>query len=224
MRDTTLLILTDGRNYLAETLASLEENVDEHWGDVIVVDDSTNPEYTNWLMTHPYLTRIGARVRSAPRKRGFAGAIRTGWRLVNPAFPFVFHMEDDFTFNRPLDLAPLKSTLTVRPELMQLALRRQPVSVEEAAAGGIIERFPDRYEEIDDVHGEWLAHREFFTTNPCLYGSWLCETGWPEPPDSERVFSDTVFKVPQAVCGFWGPRSSTPWVSHIGHVREGTGY
>jgi hypothetical protein len=219
-----LAVFTDGRDdLLARTLDSAAENLH---GDItrgIVFDDTGDPDHAEKL--HRQL-KPNWTVRGAMSRRGFGGNIRAAWaHLATLPERWVFHLEDDFTLNRPVHLAHLTRVLDERPYLAQMALLRQPWNPQEQAAGGIVEQHPDDYVEVvDGTTAAWLEHRRFFTTNPCLYRRELCERGWPEVDQSEGHFSIDLFSDPAVRCGFWGRRTDTPAVHHIGRDRVGVGY
>lgn len=226
-----LLVVTDGRDgYLAQciaSLAALQGPVVERW----MYDDTGDDAYRAELgRRYPQFQHINA----GPRQ-GFGGAIGAAWnQLANDsAADWVFHLEGDFTFNRPVDLDAMAAILTSRPYLAQMALRRQPWNAQEAAAGGIVEQHPHDYLDRHDVrlNASWLEHRRFFTTNPCLYRRSLLDVGWPDRDQSEGHFGHHLLthgtpEAPGPVVrfGYWGARSDPPWVTHIGHQRSGIGY
>lgn len=226
-----LLVLADGREeYLAQTIASARVNlagpISERWLYAETGDDAYRARLAE---AYPEFIRIG---EPGP-KRGFSGAIQDAWRIMRErsAAEYVLHLEQDFTFNRPLDLSGPAEILADHWYLAQLALRRQPWNPQEAAAGGIVEQHPDAYVDCALADHEWLEQRLFFTTNPSLYRRSLCTVAWPDPPHSEGMFTHRLLAdgTPEAEpgsvrFGYWGPRASTPWVHHIGHVRAGTGY
>lgn len=227
-----LLILTDGRlEYLERTIASARENLRGPISRTVIHDDSGITAYGDHLRS----AFPDFEVYSTGRRSGFGGAIRSAWSYLARTAEadearFVFHLEDDFTFNRPVPLAELAFVLDHRPELVQLALRRQPWNETERAAGGIVESNPAAYEErrtgpMFRPMFQWLEHRLFFTTNPSLYRRSLTWRGWPEGAHSEGRFGiELLNENPDAVFGFWGARDSGEWVTHIGDVRAGTGY
>lgn len=226
-----LLAITDGRDdCLQASIASANESlrgaITERW----MYDDTGDEGYRARLARrYPEWTHVNG----GPRL-GFGGAIASTWRRLaaRSAARFVFHLEADFTFDRPVDLDELAAVLDARPYLVQLALRRQAWNADERAAGGVIERHPMAYTEIrDDAGRAWLEHRLFFTTNPSLYRRTLCRLPWPTGPHSEGRFTLNVVDsglpgVPAEAVrfGYWGARDSAPAVTHIGHERKGVGY
>jgi hypothetical protein len=226
-----LLVVTDGRDrYLADCVASLDAlhgPLAERW----MYDDTGDDGYRTHLAERYAQFR---HINGGPRQ-GFGGAIRAAWsRLAKDSdAAWIVHVEQDFTFNRPVDLGAMAAVITSRPYLAQMALRRQAWNPQETAAGGIVEQHPHDYlDKHDMVLGvSWLEHRRFFTTNPCLYRRSLLDVGWPEGDQSEGHFGRHLLAhgTPETAgslvrFGYWGARTDPPWVTHIGHQRSGTGY
>jgi len=223
----TLLVITDGRRECMElTMAAAEELLDGTINRVLIVNDSADHDYAEWLdAMYPSADRI-----HHPVRRGFGGAIQSGWDNLGDT-DWVFHLEDDFVLERPVKLLDMVATLAGQPHLVQMALRRQAWNDEERAAGGIIERYPAEYAAKAGTRSCWLEHRLFFTTNPSLYPRSLARLGWPTGEQSEGRFSIRLLREgmpgvePAALrFAFWGARTDPPLVHHIGNERVGTGY
>lgn len=215
-----LLVITDGRREcLTPTLRSAGRQLDGPVTSRVLIDDSGDLDYAEWLADQAY----GFDLCVHGGRSGFDGAIRTAWASLPDDVDHVFHLEDDFTFDRPVDLTAMAEVLDANPHLAQVALRRQPVNDAERAAGGVVEMWPDEYEDRTDGAHHWLEHGLFFTTNPSLYQRSLAARTWPEAPDSERKFTDQL-RAEGYRFAFWGRRDEGTWVTHIGDVRVGTGY
>ncbi len=215
-----ILLMTDGRRqYIHQTIASaaalLDGPITEYW----MHDDSGDEANRHWLHEQfPSFTQIGR----GPR-RGFGGAYSLAWKTLaaNSQADFVLGLEDDFTFNREVPLEDMAKILEENPHMYQMALRRQPWNNEEKAAGGIIERWPNDFEEIRQGDLVWLEHRRWFTTNPSLYRRSLLNRNWPTTKDAEGHFGIQLFlDDPKARCGFWGAKTDSPWCEHIGIQRQ----
>ena len=215
----TWLVMTDGRSdCIRRTIPQAEEQLLGPIAAKVIHDDSGDPEYRAWLEGEfPSFTVIGG-----PERRGFGGAIQSAWSFcrVLPG-QYVFHLEDDFSLEREVDLTAMREVLDSHPYLVQLALLRQAVNESERAAGGVIEQHPDEYERKSWDGHAWLEHQLFFTTNPSLYRVSLCGRGWPDGSRSEGIFGVQLFaEQPKFRCGFWGEGVS---VRHFGE-RQGVGY
>lgn len=225
-----LLVITDGRaDTLTRAIESAQQNlsgdVTERW----MYDDSGDDEHRAWLRERfPEF-----RVFDAGPRQGFGGAIRAAWtRLLNASLAgSVFHCEDDFLFNRPVDLDAMDEVVRTFPHLAQMCLRRQPWNAEERAAGGVVEVHPDDYWDCWMGDYWWLEHRLFWTTNPGLYRREVMEAGWPTGEHSEGRFTHQLLHQGYDIIpgdeirfGYWGLRQDAPWVHHIGHERVGVGY
>jgi hypothetical protein len=147
----------------------------------------------------------------------FGGAIQAGWSKVPAAATHVLHLEDDFLFETAVDVEWMAATLDANPHLAQLVLKRQAWNDEEKEAGGIVECWPDLYEEVEASGGWYTQHRLYFSTNPCMYRRELTERGWPDGPHSERTFTDQLLEDPATRFAFVGgkfdPRTEQEWAT-----------
>jgi hypothetical protein len=160
-------------------------------------------------------------------RQGFGGAINSAWDHISPYdVDYIFHLEDDFTFRRPVPLVDMAALLEAKPNLYQIALRRQAWNDEEKRAGGVIERWPDQFHQetfVDfvGVSQGWISHRMFYTTNPSLVPRRVFENErLPNVKDAEgHFFQGIIKKDPHAQFGYWGYKTDGPWVEHIGTQR-----
>lgn len=226
-----LAILTHGdQATLDRTIHSFTDKVRPDPARVIVLaDGSANIRAS---------VRQGWSIRFDPQAQGFCGATRALWDWAVAAaesadVPFVFWLEHDFTFLRPLDLTDLAEPLLEEEGLCQMQLMRNAVSREEIAAGGLYESRPGEYTPKrtepfptgsaydPDNDLRWLEHRSYFTTNPSLMRTaWMDKNRPPVTPECEGHFGIDLVRR-GFTFGVWG--SGEPWVDHIG-VRTGFGY
>lgn len=233
-----LLVMTHGRDtYLERTLASFDEMVSG--GPVtrrVMHDDSADPAHTRRLQaTYPEFHVITPPAARRRRRAGFGGSMVNAWQHVAQLddVEWVFHLEDDFVFNRPVDLDDLIALSRAQPHLAQVALRRQPWGAE-IPHGGFEYQQPDWYEERADGQHTWLETTRNFTTNPSLYRRRLCDHGWPTGQHSEGVIGFELrdrglpWEVPGDLVRFGfagGWDDGRRCVDHIGDDRAGgTGY
>lgn len=223
----TLMVVTDGRwKCLEATLESLFQlvlttgggDIFDHW---LIVDDSTDLKHAE-VIDDCY--SFDQHIANPGPKWGFAGAIQMGWAALPEETDYVFHLEDDFVFQRPLNLRAMADVLDHHPYLVQMALRRQAWNATEIEAGGVIECHPQEYvSRAHELH-YWLEHRLFFTTNPSLYRRELTALGWPSGPQSEGRFTQLALQNSEERFAYWGKREDPPYVEHIGEQRVGEGY
>lgn len=215
-----LLVMTDGRRqYIRDTISSASQRLDGSFGPLFMYDDSGDEENHQWLRNNfPTFTLLYKDTR-----QGFGGAIQSAWDFMKDYdFDHIFHLEDDFIFNRDVPVNEMARVLEDNPSVYQMALRRQAWSSEEKQAGGVIERWPESFHQQEG----WISHRLFFTTNPSLYRKSLIETRpYPNVKDSEGHFSQSIITSdPEAQFGYWGQKTDSPWVNHIGTQRKGDIY
>lgn len=221
----TLLVISDGRReYIEQSIPSALSMLRGKITRKIIYDDTGDALEREWLREQfPMFT-----VAHHPEGRqGFGGAIRFMWDYLthHDQNKFVLHVEQDFTFNREVDVNVMCALLDTHPSLVQVALRRQACNAAERAAGGVVEANPEAFIECEFGGQKYLIHREFLTTNPCVYRRSLCSRGWPDDPHSEgklgAIIRNESIAPPFA---YWGARSDAPWVEHIGAERAGVGY
>jgi len=214
-------IITDGRGECFERTVSsfLDMWAGDPADQIVVINDSADPAYGRWLANQ---FGFFEQIHHIERK-GFGGAIESAWREVGH-HDWIFHLEDDFTFNEPIDIEGMIHVLGQRPDVVQMALKRQPWNPEEKAAGGFMEQHPEAYTNEETDGYRWCWQRLFFTTNPSVYRGGLTKVGWPQVKHSEGVFSHDLMRDPEVKFGFWGHTDEPPKVTHIGAERVGTGY
>lgn len=217
-----LLVMTDGRDdVLAETLRSAEQRLRGPISRRIIHDDTGSVDHAVSIADRYQCYEVIC----AKGRSGFGGAIRSAWAEVRKTSePYLFHLEDDFTFNRTIDLLAMVDVMEHHPHLVQMALRRQPWNERERAAGGIVEADPGDFAESRWFQHRFLTHRRFYTTNPALVPRWVVDQGWPDGEQSEGRFGISLFSDPRLQAAFWGSRESGEWVTHIGAQRVGMGY
>lgn len=206
--------------YLSKTISSLEDNIDFEFVGKILVDDSGDGLYSQYLLD---LYGQNYSIISHQQNRGLSGSIRTLWSIARDIdVDYIFHLEGDFTFNEKIDIYNLHKIFGLEPHLAQIALKRQPVNHEEARYGGFMNMDPSAYYDrfYPEINYHWVEHRKFFTLNPSLYPKWVIdlgwEIGWGEKEFTDRLLADSLVK-----CGFYGKREDGPRVHHIGDSRSG---
>lgn len=149
---------------------------------------------------------------------GYTASVQRLWRYIQTRArgDLIFLTEDDFVFDRDVDLDDLAGPIIRDPYLRQMALLRQPVFAREAS--GILGWDPDDFRAVDGH----MEHRLFWTMNPSLFRRTIADVEWPSRSSSERAFGDIILRDPKARVGIWGDGST--WVTHIGEVRSTTAY
>lgn len=140
---------------------------------------------------------------------GLAGAVRAAWKwALAEGADYLFHVEEDFTFNEPLYVGVLREILEENPNLAQVVLKRN-AAPPEMPAGGIIESNPDAYTDRDG----WVEHGEIFSLNPCLIPRQVLKLGWPNENEAgfTRACLDRGWRF-----AFYGQKIDPPRVTHHG--------
>jgi len=225
----TLIVRTGGEPetwdersaYLKRSLASLDERLSGPVTQRVV--------YSDWGPTHraeldAIAAAHGAYVVGPTRHVGYTEAKRLCWAYISTKAKgeFVFSVEDDFTYDRDVDLVPMIETLRANPHLRQLALLRGPAFPREHEAGGVLASLKTPTTLVNDRPFPYVEHRDHFTDNPSLFSRTLVKTAWPTGPSSERRYSDLLLRDERAAFGYWG--SGETWITHIGETRASGAY
>ena len=163
---------------------------------------------------------------------GFAGAVQAGWDgVLETGCEWVFHLESDFVFTHPVPLDGMRTIIegsnahgpNPRETILQVSLLRQAWNERERAAGGLILADAEDFRTVHCV-GVYTEHRRYWTTNPSLYRTAICERGWPQVPNSEGVFTHGLLaEHPKNRFAIYGSWNDPPRCWHIGETRAGTG-
>jgi hypothetical protein len=210
-----LLIISDGRGYLRESIPSLMANADPEWfSKALVIEDG--PATCFAIEAETMLSDWGVPTMAVNLggRNGGAAAIQAGWHMTQYSHPepdYVFHLEEDFTFNTTIPMAQMVGMLDADPWLAQVHLRRQPWGTE--GPQGYIGDNPAAYEQTDGL----LIHKEWFSLGPGLYPLRITFGGWPEG-GHEHHFAERIFAEGYH-CGIYGTAEDEPRVTHIGDRR-----
>lgn len=237
MNKILLGVIGNGRRELLEqTVASAESHLQGEFSHKIMINDAPSEEYNHYLIK-TYGDRFT--IVNHGKNRGLSGSIRSLWYHAQRLdVDYVFHLEEDFTFNQNIYISDLINVLECDYHIAQIALKRQPCNPAEAEVGGFMEQNPTSYVEhtigrslvyrlgfstprqtgkkIEEVN--YLNHRNFFTLNPCLYPISTTQIGW-ERGWGEKEFGERLFANELTQCAYLGRIEDAPLVEHIGGYR-----
>ena len=214
-----LVVLTDGRgDYLNETIDSFNKQVSGNIKHKIIVNDSENLKYNKYLdEMYPDFIRI-----HNEKRLGLARAVQTAWTAaLKFDIDYVFHLEEDFTFNEKCDLDVMVKFLERYSEYAELCLQRQAWSEEEKNGARWYGDSP-LYKNMHDDTFEWFEHKELFSVNPCMIPRRILELGWPSGPigiGNEDGFTQKCLSNGYKFA-MLHHKEHTPMVNHIGGSRS----
>jgi len=209
----SLVVITDGRqSCIEQTINRLNQIIKYSFFEKIIINDSGDIGYHNFLINRfPEF-----RVVSHEARRGLAGAVVSAWDSVSKEADYIFHLEDDFIFEKFIDIDYMAFLLKSNPHLVQMALVRASVNPLEEQVGGFVFQHLSDYQQKDS----YFEHRRLFTLNTCLYPISTVQTGWPEH-GGESEFTSKVHSINKDYrFGFFGNIYDPPSVTHIGKQRS----
>lgn len=217
MNEIAVVVLTAGRDdYLARTIESFEAMTAGNVTHRLMIDDSGSPDHLRELrVEYPSF-----KVHGGWKQLGQPAAIGMALTLLRDvSAPYVFWLEEDFTFDRAVDLDALTQLLHHSPHIWQAQLLRHAWFKGEVAAGGIIERDPEEYDRVDGPLGTRFEHRMWWTWNPAMFRrEQIVHRQYPDSPRHEWDFGRQILNEdPIRRFAFVGDGS--PCVTHIGERR-----
>jgi hypothetical protein len=215
-----LIIISDGRGYLRESVPSLMANADPGWfGKALIIEDGDATVYPIEAETMLNDWGVPAMAVNLGGRHGGAAAIQAAWAMTlnsHPPSDYVFHLEEDWTFNERIPIHEMDWALDVG-DIANIVLRRQPWGSE--GPGGYIGDDPAAFHPtaMDSTPSGYLAHNKGFWLNPCLIRREVLELGWPDNGHEH----DFTAKCRAANYRFavYGGRDDEPLVTHIGDRR-----
>lgn len=214
MNRVALVLVGDGRTeYLARAVDSLREHVNYAFVKMIMVDDSGDPDHGAHLAAaYPEFHHVHHR-----RRKGTVEAVRSGWRsALRTGADYVFHTEEDFTYNEPVEIDQMAALLDAYTQFAQVVLKRDPYNSQEHEAGGFMELAPELYQEHKSELGVWCEHKRLFSSNPSLIPRRVLQMS---PFTGEAQFGQTCVRRGLRFA-YWGAKTDPPRVTHIGVERS----
>lgn len=213
MNKVSLVVITDGRqSCIEQTIDRFNQVIEYTFFEKLIINDSADPRY------HDFLTNRFPefKIISHETRRGLAGAVQSAWASVSPESDYVFHLEDDFLFNKSVNISDMIFLLRKNPHLVQMALVRAPVNPPEEEVGGFVFQHLEDYTQKD----EYFEHGRLFTLNPCVYPMSTVKMGWPDH-GGESEFTSKAHSIDKDYrFGFYGNIYDPPLVTHIGGRRS----
>ncbi len=229
MTIAALMMCDNRRQYTGDSIASLARNVPPDMK-LFLHDDSLDVSFGSWLIGLVEQLWHGdfEIIKPITHKRGFGGAIKYAWEHIYNLgeFEYIFHTENDFTYNEPVNLHAMQRILDSDSTIAQVALLRQSWSKREKMAGGVMASYPPgSFRQHRNGNMIYTEHSEFWTTNPSLLPAWVAGLGWPDGAESEGMFTAKLRDLGLHFA-YYGAVDDAPKVTHIGYdrVAEKAGY
>ena len=219
------ITLTNGRKaYLEKSRYTWYQNLKGDIAKEIIVDDSGNPEYRQWL-SDTYRNALIVHVGDNPM--GYIKAMQKCFdEAVNSGCDYVLHTEDDFLLNCGVEVETLTSILYNNKHLSQIILQRQPWYPWEKAQPTYMDAIRSLGHEVIEVdhNGIILSEHSFYwSANPNVYPIEIAKLGWPDKSNSEKLFTKKVMGLGYK-SAYLGGNYEPNQVTHIGEDKLGFAY
>lgn len=217
-----VIIFNDGRNeYLEKTLKSFHECVSfPDKVHTILYDDMPEGRDEAFLKSLKKKYKINQLILS-PENLGINRSVQNAWSEVPRNIKYIYHQENDFTYNEVIDVSEMQKVLDSNRLIGQVALLRQPWYDDEIASGSLYIKDSVHYKQANVGGIDIVIQDVYFTHNPCLYRR---EHAIKLPNHHEWVLADTLKKKHRIkYFAYLGKLSDAPKVHHIGEIKKGVG-
>jgi hypothetical protein len=217
-----MLIFTTSRyEYLLPVLESVHKNLDFDDMEIykIMIDDYPARRNEETLITLKNKYNIDKLVMNKTNI-GYGLSWKKAWSLVPNDVDYIWHQEEDFTYDRRIDIKDLINTFETCPiHLTQLALKRQVwfdsndhIQKMESGKMGTQINFGDK---------KVVIHQWYFLGNPSIYPRWVLEQDYEHDPQEHTIVKTLKQIFPQKHSGIYGGALDTPLTRHIGEYTHG---
>lgn len=214
-----LTLRCDGRrDYIEQTVESVNKYVRPHFSDRIIVNDSGDEKYADWLES----TFLDFRCIHHKTRSGLGECFRASLEAVVSLTDadFAFMVEDDTPILAAIDMDAMAVVLSNHQNLSQLMLMRPPFNDEEIRAGGVYQLTPSEFHEKTDGTHTWVEHDRWFGFQPNLCSRQVIEYALAHATNFLELGVTDALKTAGYRFGYWGALSDTPKCAHVGHIRS----
>lgn len=221
LKITILFFTTSRYEYLIPMLKSFHEKVD--FGDAevtkILIDDYPLRRKIPVLEQLVKDFNIDKLVLNE-ENLGYSSSWKKGWGFVPNDTDYIWHQEDDFTFNKVVNVYDMIETLETCPiELTQVVLKRQVWFT----GGDFIEKIETGKvgEQIEFGDKKVVIHKTYFNSNPCVYSRWVLDEDYKYNPQEHLIVDHMNKKYPNKYSSMYGGALDEPYIDHIGVYNQG---
>ena len=220
-KNICILIFTTSRyEYLLPTLESFHQQVDfsNHRIYKILIDDYPLRRNVDILKKLKKKYSINKLILNE-KNLGYSLSWKHAWENVPTDTDYIWHQEDDFTFNQKIPVNNLIHVLDNNEiPLFQVFLKRD-----------IVFENNDFIRDLEQnkvgipvtIHNqEVILQRWYFNSNPGIYPYWISKKKYGTNPQ-EFIISELSQEYPQGYSAMWGGRHDANLIEHIGEYTQG---
>ena len=216
-----LFFTTSRYEYLIPMMESFHEKID--FGDYevykILTDDYPARRQVDILENLVEKYNIDKLVLNE-KNIGYGLSWKNAWSLVPDDIDYIWHQEDDFTFDSTINVADMVETFNTCPVgLTQVCIKRQIWFQSND--------FIDKIEkgvygtQINFGNRKVVIHQIYFNANPCIYPRWVIEEDYKYDPQEHTIVRELREKYPNKYSAMYGGALDKPLTRHIGDYTQG---
>ena len=226
MKITVLFFSTNRLEFLIPTIKSFYKNVDFGENEVysILIDDYPK-ERNNEIFSSIKRNYKIDKLILHEENMGYSKSWKEGWDNVPNDSDYIFHQEDDFIFNKKININELLDIFKVMDnKLYQIVLKRQ-VWFEKNDLIYKIENDIIESKEIEinvNNKNHTLTINNFlFNSNPCIYPYFITKIKFDNTIHEHTIIENIKKLYPNMNGCIYGKKKDPPIITHIGDYTQG---
>lgn len=221
-KNICILFFTTSRyEYLIPTLESFHEKVDFENNNIykILIDDyplRRNKEILDKIVEKYNINKLILNDENL----GYSLTWGKMWNEIPEDIDYIWHQEDDFTFNENINVNNLISILeNNKIQLFQIFLKRNIVF----EANDYIRNIENNIcgEEVSINNQKLILCNNYFNSNPGIYPYWVAKEEYDENPQESPIINYLTQKYKLGYSAMWGGRNDKNIINHIGEYTQG---
>lgn len=221
-KNICILFFTTSRyEYLIPTMESFHKNVNFGGNNIykILIDDyplRRNEDILNKLVKKYNIDKLILN----DENMGYSVTWKKMWQNIPKDIHYIWHQEDDFTFNKKVDINALISILENKKiQLFQIFLKRNIVFEKNDYIRNIENNKCGERVVINEK--ELILCNHYFNANPCLYPYWITQENYSENPQETPIINYLKKKYTHGYSAMLGGRNDINIINHIGQYTQG---
>ena len=221
-KNICILFFTTSRyEYLIPTIESFHENISFQDNNVykILIDDyplRRNVDILNKIVKKYNIDKLILN----DKNMGYSATWKKMWKNIPKDTDYIWHQEDDFTFNKIIDVNDLISILENKKiQLFQIYLKRNIVFETNDYIRDIENNNCGERVIIDNQ--ELILCNNYFNANPGIYPYWITLEKYLENPQEYPIINYLINKYKFGYSAMLGGRNDINIINHIGEYTQG---
>jgi len=226
MKITVLFFSTNRLEFLIPTIKSFYKYVDFGDNEVysILIDDYPK-ERNNEIFSSIKRNYKIDKLILHEENMGYSKSWKEGWDNVPNDSDYIFHQEDDFIFNKKININELLDIFKVMDnKLYQIVLKRQVWFEKNDLIYKIENNIIESKEievNVNNKNHTLIINNHLFNSNPCIYPYFITKIKFDNTIHEHTIIENIKKIYPNMNGCIYGKKKAPPIITHIGDYTQG---